>query len=204
MRTIDYGYDTHGGMILVTGFMPFSHHERNISQELVEHISTAGALDYEVNTCILTVDENGSREISDRILGGEEIRALLHLGFSENADEILLEKFARNRYQMEIVDNSGRIETSGEISSGKPILETNAPIQIIDSFLEGVSGIRWNEDAGGFVCNETYYRSLLAATIKKSPIVLFMHLPLEEIIPFDQQFKIICLVCNAMESVINL
>jgi pyrrolidone-carboxylate peptidase len=192
------------GSILVTGFVPFAHHERNISQQVVEFISTEGEFDYKINTSILTVDENGSREISDRIHSGEEIGAVLHLGFSENADEILLEKFARNRFQMEIADNTGRTESSGEISSGKLILQTNTPINIIDEHLEGISGIRWNEDAGGFVCNETYYRSLLAASVRKSPIVLFMHLPSENKIPFDQQTEIICKVCNALESANNL
>ena len=192
------------GSILVTGFVPFSHHERNISQQVVEFISTEGEFDYKINTSILTVDEKGSREISDRIHSGEEIGAVLHLGFSENADEILLEKFARNRFQMKIADNTGRIESSGEISSDKIILQTNTPINIIDEHLEGISGIRWNEDAGGFVCNETYYRSLLAASIRKSPIVLFMHLPSENKIPFDQQTEIICKVCNALESANNL
>ncbi len=189
--------------ILVTGFVPFAHHERNISQQVVEHISTEGEFDYKINTSILTVDEKGSREISDRIHSGEEIGSVLHLGFSENADEILLEKFARNRFQMKIADNAGRMESSGEISPGQSILQTNAPINIIDEHLEGISGIRWNEDAGGFVCNETYFRSLLSASIRKSPIVLFIHLPSANKIPFDQQTETICKVCNALESANN-
>jgi pyroglutamyl-peptidase len=188
------------GSILVTGFVPFAHHERNISQQVVEFISTEVEFDYKINTSILTVDQKGSREVSDRIHRGEEISAVLHLGFSENADEILLEEFARNRFQMKISDNSGRIEYSGEISSDKSIFQTNAPISIIDEHLEGISGIRWNDDAGGFVCNETYYRSLLAASVRKSPIVLFIHLPSEDKIPFNKQAEIICKVCNALES----
>jgi len=191
------------GSILVTGFVPFAHHARNISQEVVEYISTEGEFDYKINTSILTADEKGSRQISDRIHSGEEIGAVLHLGFSENADEILLEEFARNHFQMKIADNAGRMESSGEISPGQSILQTNAPINIINEHLEGISGIRWNEDAGGFVCNETYFRSLLAASVRKSTIVLFIHLPSENKIPFDQQAEIICKVCNALESANN-
>jgi len=192
------------GTILVTGFVPFAHHERNISQQVVESISSNAGLDCKINTSILTVDEKGSREISGRIQSGEEISAVLHLGFSENAEELLIEKFARNRFQMKIADNSLRMETTGKIASGKITLQTNVPINIIDDHLEGIPEIRWNEDAGGFVCNETYYRSLLAASARKSPIVLFIHLPSEDKISLVRQTEIICNVCNALGSVSDL
>ena len=188
------------GGILVTGFMPFAHHERNISQQMIEYISSDEFFDYEIMTSVLTVDERGSRETSERIYGGEEISAVLHLGFSENADEILLERFARNQLEMKIADNSGRQVSSGMISSDKLVLETNAPTHIIDEQLEGISGIRWSEDAGGFVCNETYFRTLLATSSENSPIVLFVHLPRESIIPFSKQLRIVRIICDALES----
>jgi len=188
------------GGILVTGFMPFAHHERNISQQMIEYISSDEFFDYEIMTSVLTVDERGSRETSERIYGGEEISAVLHLGFSENADEILLERFARNQLEMKIADNSGRQVSSGMISSDKLVLETNAPTHIIDEQLEGISGIRWSEDAGGFVCNETYFRTLLATSSENSPIVLFVHLPRESIISFSKQLRIVRIICDALES----
>jgi len=188
------------GRILVTGFMPFAHHESNISQQMIEYISTHEISNYEIMTSVLTVDERGSRETSERINGGEEISAVLHLGFSENTDEILLERLARNQLEMKIADNSGRQVSSGMISSNKSVLETNVPTHIIDEQLEGISGIRWSEDAGGFVCNETYFRTLLAASSENSPIVLFVHLPRESIIPFSKQLRIVRIICDALES----
>lgn len=192
-----------GDNILVTGFMPFAHHQDNVSQQIAEAISTDDTIDYEINSSILTVDESGSGETSDRIKREEGIRAILHLGYSENANEVLLERYARNRFEMKIADNSGRIISSGKISSGPPVIETNVPIHIIDKYLEGISGIRWSEDAGGFVCNETYFRTLLAASINDHPVVLFIHLPSDEKIPFIQQLEIIKKVCDALESVIK-
>ena len=167
---------------------------------MIEYISSDEFFDYEIMTSVLTVDERGSRETSERIYGGEEISAVLHLGFSENADEILLERFARNQLEMKIADNSGRQVSSGMISSDKLVLETNAPTHIIDEQLEGISGIRWSEDAGGFVCNETYFRTLLATSSENSPIVLFVHLPRESIIPFSKQLRIVRIICDALES----
>ena len=189
--------------ILVTGFEPFSNFKRNISQQVVHLISTATISDFNISTSILAVDEAGSREISDRIECGEKIGAVLHLGFSENANEILLERYARNHFQMKIADNSGRRLSSGKVSPGKSILETKVPRNFIENHLEGISKIRWNEDAGGFVCNETYFRSLLASSGRRLPIVLFIHLPSEKILPLEEQYSIIISICESLNRILD-
>jgi pyroglutamyl-peptidase len=189
--------------ILVTGFEPFSNFKRNISQQVVHLISTATIFNFNISTSILTVDETGSREISDRIECGEKIGAVLHLGFSENANEILLERYARNHFQMKIADNSGRRLSSGKVSLGKSILETKVPRNFIENHLEGISKIRWNEDAGGFVCNETYFRSLLASSERRLPIVLFIHLPSEKILPLEEQYSVIISICESLNRILD-
>ena len=182
---------------MVTGFEPFSDFKRNISQQVVALISE-GLFDFDISTSILSVDEMGSREISDRIERGEKLDVVLHLGFSENANEILLERYARNNFQMKIKDNSGRLVSSGRISPGKEILETKVPRNFIENYLGEFSRIRWNEEAGGFVCNETYFRSLLASSEKLQPIVLFIHLPCEEILPLEEQYETIISICKSL------
>ena len=182
---------------MVTGFEPFSDFKRNISQQVVALISE-GLFDFDISTSILSVDEMGSREISDRIERGEKLDVVLHLGFSENANEILLERYARNNFQMKIKDNSGRLVSSGRISPGKEILETKVPRNFIENYLGEFSRIRWNEEAGGFVCNETYFRSLLASSEMLQPIVLFIHLPCEEILPLEEQYETIISICKSL------
>ena len=183
---------------MVTGFEPFSDFKRNISQQVVELISEEGVLDFKISTYILSVDELGSRQISDRIERGEKFDVVLHLGFSENANDILLERYARNNFQMKIKDNSGRLVSSGRISPGKEILETKVPRNFIENYLGEFSRIRWNEEAGGFVCNETYFRSLLASSEMLQPIVLFIHLPCEEILPLEEQYETIISICKSL------
>jgi len=193
-----------GEGIIVTGFEPFSDFKNNISQEIADLISAEDFSDFKISTSILSVDESGSREISDRIECGEKIGAVLHLGFSESATEILLERYARNKFQMRIPDNSGRKLTSGNISPGKSKLETKLPTNFIEKYLMGVSAIRWNEDAGGFVCNETYFRSLLASSSNGLPLVLFIHLPSERIIPLEEQYEKILMICKSIGQILNL
>lgn len=190
----------HEGLLL-TGFETFSNFKRNISQQVVEIISAEEVFDFKISTTILAVDETGSREVSDRIESGEKFDTILHLGFSENANEILLERYARNNFHMKIADNSGRLLTSGKISPGHAILETKVPRNFIDNYLTGYSKIRWNEDAGGFVCNETYYRSLLASSEMHQPVVLFIHLPSEKILSLKEQSGIITLICKSLNQI---
>ena len=187
--------------LLFTGFESFSNFKRNISQQVVELISSEGVFDFKISTTILAVDENGSREVSERIESGEKIGVVLHLGFSENANEILLERYARNNFHMKIADNSGRQLTSGTISTGNAILETKVPQNFIDNYLADFSKIRWNEDAGGFVCNETYYRSLLASSEMHQPVVLFIHLPSEKKLPLKEQYGIITSICKSLNQI---
>ena len=190
----------HEGLLL-TGFGTFSNFKRNISQQVVELISAEEVFDFKISTAILAVDETGSREVSDRIESGEKFDTILHLGFSENANEILLERYARNNFHMKIADNSGRLLTSGKISPGHAILETKVPRNFIDNYLTGYSKIRWNEDAGGFVCNETYYRSLLASSEMHQPVVLFIHLPSERKLPLKEQYGIITSICKSLNQI---
>lgn len=190
------------GELIVTGFEPFSHHIRNISQQVVDLLSTEPISDFKISTSILTVDESGSREVSERIDSGENIGAVLHLGFSENANEILLERRARNNFHMEIEDNSGRRISSGKISDGKPIFETKVPINFIENYLSDISRIRWNDDAGGFVCNETYFRSLQSSSSMQFPIVLFAHLPEESVLPAAEQCRIIISICKSLNKLL--
>ncbi len=190
----------HEGLLL-TGFESFSNFKRNISQQVVELISSEGVFDFKISTTILAVDENGSREVSERIESGEKIGVVLHLGFSENANEILIERYARNNFHMKIADNSGRQLTSGTISTGNAILETKVPQNFIDNYLADFSKIRWNEDAGGFVCNETYYRSLLASSEMHQPVVLFIHLPSEKKLPLKEQYGIITSICKSLNQI---
>jgi len=186
--------------ILVTGFLPFSDHATNISQQMVDLISSSDEFDFSIDSTILSVDEKGSREIANRIRSGEKYGAVLHMGFSENADEILIERFARNRLKMKIADNSGRIVNSGMICEGDGIMETNVSKSCLDLHVGGITGFRWNNDAGGFVCNETYYHSLLAAKESNTPKILFIHLPSEDAMSIQHQFEIIRRVCDALNQ----
>jgi len=102
--------------ILVTGFEPFGTHQRNISSELVGLLPstlrlndpwadvrqhTAAPLDVSIETRVLSVDENGSTEISSVLEQGGHWDAILHLGLCESCQIPRIETLAQDRIDMQ-------------------------------------------------------------------------------------------------------
>jgi len=190
-----------GPRVLLTGFTPFSSHTTNISEDVLREISISGIEGLETTTMLLPVDEDGSKMPTTEILNGPDYSAILLLGYSAGIDKIHLERFGRNQYEMIIPDNSGRQIKMGVIVNDAPTaIKTNAPAHVIDEELDDNDNIIWSEDAGGFVCNETYFRTLLAAGMSEEskPVVLFMHLPDEGIISKEEQIFVVKKVTNCL------
>jgi len=191
--------------LLVTGFAPFSSHEENVSEIIINTLSNEGVSGVEMETLLLSVDEEGSRAVSKILLGGSDFTAFLLMGLAENAEKVRLEKFAKNTFEMHISDNSGRMKTEGEIIPGSDrILEAIAPMSDFSDFILEDDNICWSEDAGGFVCNETYYRTLISAAEVGFPNVIFAHLPSESRLPLNHQLDIVRKICRLISKRQNL
>ena len=166
--------------ILVTGFTAFSTHSANISQSIMEEISNSGLDGLDVETMLLTVDENGSKAVARELSAGAEFQVILHLGFSADSERIRMEMYGRNEFRMALPDNSGRLVKHGRIIDHAPgRIQTNASPRVLDEEFDNASDVIWSEDAGGYVCNETYFRTLFAAGVSPEsvPTVLLLHLP---------------------------
>ena len=176
--------------LLITGFSPFSNNRKNVSQEVLSRISESSVYGIEVETQLLTVDEIGSSIIANRILDGARFSGIIHLGLAVKREKINLERFASNLISMKEPDNSGRLLDSEQVVIGAPSsLETTAPIHILDEEFEHDELVYWSNDAGTFVCNETYFRTLNALNqigLSNTPVV-FIHLPPEGKIPVEKQ-----------------
>jgi 8-oxo-dGTP diphosphatase len=180
--------------ILVTGFTAFSTHDGNISQSIMEEISNSGLDGLDVETMLLTVDEAGSKAVARELLAGAEYRAIIHLGFSDGSERIRLERYGRNENRMTVPDNSGRLVKRGEILNNAPErIQTNAPVHVLDEEFGNDVNVIWSEDAGGYVCNETYFRTLFASGISPGsiPTVLLLHLPDAKRIAPSEQLSVV-------------
>tara|TARA_B100000287_G_scaffold272260_1_gene256388 strand:+ start:1354 stop:2373 length:1020 start_codon:yes stop_codon:yes gene_type:complete len=197
--------------ILLTGFEPFAGMKSNVSGKVADLLNSkimdVDLGDYPIGyrgvrnrnpklkweTEILTVDIEGSNRISDRVMSDSpnEYDAIIHLGLARNATIPRIETRALNLNKFSSPDNQGRIE-KGEIIEGGPneIFVTGS----IDSIRRENLTIpfEFSNDAGGFVCNETLFKTLHAISFQDMAIpCLFIHLPSEELIPVAEQLDFV-------------
>ena len=180
--------------ILVTGFTAFSTHSANISQSIMEEISNSGLDGLDVETMLLTVDAAGSKAVARELSAGAEFRAILHLGLSAGSERIRMERYGRNEFRMAIPDNSGRLVKHGGIIDHAPEhIQTNASARVLDEEFANAVEVIWSEDAGGYICNETYFRTLFAAGVSPGsvPTVLLLHLPDGKQITPSEQLSVV-------------
>jgi len=191
------------GRLLITAFPVFSNHSNNVSEEVLIQIERTGAVNIDVETQLLSVDEKGSSQISERIRDGSRFRGILHLGFAAMREKINLERVAKNLISMSEPDNSDRLIESEEVEiGGPPNIETTAPIHILDEEFEHDELVEWSMDAGGYVCNETFYRTLhaLNETGNSDIPALFVHLPPISSIPIEEQVSKVIQIAESMVS----
>ena len=189
------------GRILVTGFEPFGNHNSNISKDVLAKVPEIVTVfdpwrglrntklqdqQIYVEKIILTVDNDGSNAIAKRLDDGEIWDAIIHLGLCDSCNKIRLETTAKNNLDMRIRDNSGRMVN--DVSLGDHDLHAN------DSVIQRLSyppikHITKSNDAGSFICNETYYQTLSKLAVKglKNQIpCCFIHLPSEQYISAEE------------------
>ena len=168
-----------GRKVLVSGFEPFGKHLENISTIVAESMDKTLIRNYEVEAQILTVDESGSLAIAQRLERGERFSCILLMGLAENAEVPRIEILARDTLDFKIADNSGRQPPLQNITGmGDLNTSSNAKQWPCNSLhLQPII----STDAGGFLCNELYYRTLQA--IDDATPCIFLHLPPAEKCP---------------------
>lgn len=163
------------GRILVTGFEPFGEHLSNISKDIAKLLEGEIVRDCVIESLILSVDESGSRAVSN-LLHTNKYEAILHMGLAEKAEFPRIEMRAKDILNFRIPDNSGRQLTSTKISGRGDLKSTIIPADWdIDKMIDSPV---LSEDAGEYLCNETLYRTLLA--LKDNTPCFFLHLPLSQ------------------------
>ena len=184
--------------VLLTGFQPFHNNEENISEEVVRRFSRTGLKGVDLSTMVLSVDERGSRKCSEILGIDDSLDAIIHLGLSESRDKVSLEAIAKNLLEMSKPDNSGRMVRGSKIVHGAPdSLKITAPIHVLDEEFEHDERVAWSEDAGGFVCNETLFRTLEAKG-NGGTKVIFVHLPKKTHIRMSDQIDIVSRVIRCL------
>jgi mutator protein MutT len=174
--------------VLVTGFEPFGGHVANVSGEVAKGLGLLEALHHPwsqeqfpvaVTVDVLSVDAEGARRTAKRLKNGEQYDAVLHLGLCERCEVPQIEVLARDRLEMRIPDNLGRQVRNTTVDGGGDrgawIDPSIWPKEVFNT------PFHLSQDAGSFICNETFFHTLKAMQ-QPSPTVLpttclFVHLP---------------------------
>ena len=184
--------------VLLTGFGPFGDHDVNPTEVIVDMFPSLlpiknpfgrGSSEMSIEKHILSVDEKGSTWTASE-LASREWDAILHLGLCGECTKPRIELQAEDRLNMSIADNSGRQVKDGTLS-GSGHLKAAVPVKKW-GIHDWDTDVDLSMDAGQFICNETYYRTLEALDTHKFAIpCLFLHLPSTEHMSLKEASKLV-------------
>jgi len=170
--------------ILVTGFTAFGSHAVNRTEALAlaipEVLHLEGGI-HTVDVMVLDVTFQGATTVSSLVEGGSTWDLILHFGLCDSCDVLRIERIARNELRMRIPDNDGRQVLESRIDDSGPI----GTILDVTDFSSKIP-FEYSFNAGGFICNETYFHTLRALEFQSlksfslPPPCLFIHVPPED------------------------
>jgi len=165
--------------ILVTGFEPFGGEKTNGSWEAVQHLDGTVIANKKVVVCQLPVIwEKASEKLVALI---REYHPVAVVAFGEaGAEPVRVEMVAKNTRDM-YGDNAKKMPSTDFISaSAPPTLRTSLNTEVITERLhEGGIPVTLSQDAGGYLCNETFFNLMNFSGAEKTLNIRrgFIHVP---------------------------
>jgi pyroglutamyl-peptidase len=165
--------------ILITGFEPFGGRKANGSWEAVRHLQGTVVDGKKVIVSQLPVVwEKASEKLAALI---REYHPVAVVSFGEAGAEPVRVEMAAKNVRDKVPDNAGKMPATGFISaSAPPFLRTTLNADVITQRLhEAGIGAVLSQDAGGYLCNETFFNLMDFHGTEKSPDIRrgFIHVP---------------------------
>ena len=170
--------------VLVTGFGPFPGAPENPTDPLVRALAAeppeklgAGAL----RAVVLPVDYRKSWPVLRRLYGSFAPDVIVHFGLSRNAQGLVVERRGCRRVRGDRPDAAGFAPPSGIVRRrGPDSLPASMPAEpVVAALRDAGFPAETSDEAGGYVCDATLYRSLHAAEGAPDRLVGFIHIPPE-------------------------
>jgi pyroglutamyl-peptidase len=164
---------------LLTGFGPFGTITHNPSARIVEQFARLASADHRL-TCRVLPDSFARAEAEiRRLLTGADFDFAILLGVAGKDDRFRLERSARLRPAVR-ADVDGCQPSTYEWAESAPetYSATFPPEHICEALISAGLPAYISEDAGGYVCNHTYYAALHSLAAAHRPTgCLFVHVP---------------------------
>ena len=160
--------------ILITSFGPFNDFKVNPSNQIMERLKQKINLTPLPDNLFVfeTIDvtwSGVSKFIQAKQI--EKFDFIFHLGVASNESKIRIETSGQNIQSGKDIDNIR--PNDKQIIKNEPNLNTNFSIEVLNNFVSNNDFISISNDAGSFLCNYLYYKSLYFLGKKSS--VLFIH-----------------------------
>jgi pyrrolidone-carboxylate peptidase len=160
--------------ILITSFGPFNDFKSNPSNQIMErlhqkiNLSSHPLTDYEFET--IDVSWNGVTKFIEA-KKNDAFDFIIHLGVAANETNMRIETCGQNIQSGTDIENV--CPNENQIIKNESNLITNISIGIINNFVLKNKIVYVSKDAGTYLCNYLYYKSLYYLGKKSS--VLFIH-----------------------------
>ena len=167
--------------ILIFGFSGFDIFPQNPSKDVVHALAARRIPGIRIDKAIFKVSYAHVEKRIPHLLAGKNYDAVVGFGLARGAVGVRLEKEAHNRISSRTADNDGCRPRQRKIIRGAPDM-FRSPIGLVrlrQVLLKQGIPAAISHDAGGFVCNFTYYQFF--HHLNKAPKrtkCLFVHFPL--------------------------
>ncbi len=169
-------------IILLTGFGPFPGRPENLTSRLIPELAARASRRYRGHEVISEVFPTewarGPQRLAE-LYATHAPKIALHFGVSQSAAGFTLETAAFNRCAS-LADAVGCLPSAPQIEhEGAAELATRLPVDDIVAHLQALNlPVTRSADAGSYLCNTVFYRSLQhAAVLPKGAIAGFVHIP---------------------------
>jgi pyrrolidone-carboxylate peptidase len=180
-------------LVLVTGFGPFERRRFNPSRVIAAELERDPPRGLRVRSTELSVSfTSAPLEVASFVARHARAKPALLLGLGvQNDGYFRLETRARGNYTTARTDNDG-IAGSQIARTIGPTLRTRLDLDALAELLRasGARDVRVSDDAGGYVCERTYY-ALLEAGAEHDIDTLFLHIPPAKFIRTATQTRIV-------------
>ena len=164
------------GTILVTGFEPFGGDITNGSWEAVQHLQGKRVGDETVVVAQLPVVWGKAGDQLRELIRKYHPQAVIAFG-QAGAEPVRIETIARNE-RRPYKDNAGALPPTDVVAASAPAtIPTALNVVAIEKGLHAAKiPVRESQDAGGYLCNETFYVLMDDSDVQQVPRG-FVHVP---------------------------
>ena len=122
--------------VLLTSFPAFGRNKVNVSNKVMTILQSRVISGISIEPLLLTCDEAGSSTVSEKIQNGEKYDAIIQMGLAESRKIIYMERWAHNKSDFSIADNSGRISNEEILKDAPHKYQTTVSKHILDEEFE--------------------------------------------------------------------